>query len=52
MALVSSGAVKDAADVVHRREVREERYEIGKLGVVRVVEPGRHGNGIVGVEDV
>lgn len=45
-------AVENASHIVHGSEVGQERTEIRQFGVVRVVEPGRDGNGIVRMEDV
>ena len=45
-------AVEHAADVVHLLQVGQERAQVRQLRVVRVVEPGRDGHGVVRVEDV
>lgn len=45
-------AVKDTADVINGREVTKEGAQVGELSVVRVVEPCRHRDCVVGVEDV
>lgn len=44
--------VEDASHIVHGSEVGQERTEIRQFGIVRVVEPGRDGNGIVRMENV
>lgn len=45
-------AIQNASNIVHRRQISEEGAKIRELRVVRVVEPRRHGHGVVGVEDV
>jgi hypothetical protein len=44
--------IQDSPHVVRCRQVREEGNEVGEFGVVRVVKPGRDGDGVVRVEDV
>ena len=48
----SSCTVQDTAHVVDGGQVGQEGYQIGQLGIVGVVEPGRDGDGVIGVEDV
>ena len=48
----SNRPVQHASDIRDRRQVGEERAEIGQLGVMRIVEPGRDWDRVVGVENV
>lgn len=47
-----SGTVEDAADIINCCEVSQEGHEVGQFGVVRIVEPGRYRDSVVGMEDV
>ena len=47
-----AASVQDATDIRYRGKVSKEGYQVCEFGIMRIIEPGRDGDGIIRVENV
>lgn len=47
---LSYAAVKDASDIRHLRQISQKRRHVRQFRVVWIIEPGRHGDRVIGME--